>query len=99
MSEPIDPARQSGRTTRQMMGARPFSIFVWVNGNLHYPARLAASIGRPDLGFASPSEVRNRMMGTTRRIVVDHAAELPIEVLDLIRAHNDKCDRIERGRA
>ncbi len=72
-------ARGDGTTTRQMQDAAKGAYFVWVNGQLQYPRRLAAKIGRDDLNIVS-----SEFFGDMHRwrgiefsdIVIDHAAYL-----------------------
>lgn len=67
--------RQSGRTTKQIVEAPRFAVYVWVNHHLTYPKGLARYLGRDDITFVSPSwlSMRTSRMNT-RPIVVDHEA-------------------------
>lgn len=47
--------RQTGITTRQMQALPIGALFVWCINSLHYPTKLAQSIGRADLKIVTPS--------------------------------------------
>jgi hypothetical protein len=67
--------RGIGRTTAQMKDAPEKAVFIWCNGALDYPKRLARDLGRTDLEIVAPSWLdyeswRGRHL---TGIVVDHA--------------------------
>ena len=66
--------RCDGTTTKQMTEAPRDAIFVWCNGHLDYPRRLAQHLGRKDLRIEGPTFFENRWRGLRRPVVVDHAA-------------------------
>ena len=68
--------RRPGKTTSQMLHAPHGSVFVWLNGQLDYPKRIAQRIGRDDLRFVSLEMVRRGALRGLRLtgLVVDHAA-------------------------
>lgn len=70
--------RGSGSTTNQLKNAPIGAIFVWVNGHLYYPRKLAESLGRQDLRIFSPGSVENGALRGLRvtAVIVDHAAHL-----------------------
>lgn len=70
--------RRSGSTTSQLKNAPLGAAFVWVNGDLHYPRKLAESLGRKDLRMFSPGSVGNGALRGLRlpAVIVDHAADL-----------------------
>lgn len=85
--------RQTGRTTRQIQNAPRGALYVWVNERLHYPRAL----GRGDLEFVSPASMGHRLTGRrSGDIVIDHAACLTLEQLDLLLTRLDYSDQIER---
>ena len=45
--------RGTGFTSRQMENAPDGAVFVWCNGHLDYPKRLAEHLGRKDLRIES----------------------------------------------
>ena len=68
-------ARQTGRTTNQMLSAPAKAIFVWCNDHIGYPRDLARAIGRTDLiirpaGWLTDRNVKGR---AAKQVVVDHA--------------------------
>jgi len=65
--------RQSGQTTKQMMAAPRYSIYIWPNNNLLYPKSLAKKIGRDDLSIVAPSWLDHHWRGTSVEISIDHA--------------------------
>lgn len=81
-------ARETGRTTEQMRAAPQGALYVWVNGALHYPAKLAGTLGRNDLTVVSPGSVDRAIAGTRRPVVLDHAARLPTDVRRRVEIHN-----------
>lgn len=77
--------RGTGRTTKQMKSAPLNAIYVWCNGNLYYPKKLANSIGRNDLSIVSPIDIDHRLRGRRNvNIVIDHATDLTSEQYDFI---------------
>ena len=70
--------RGSGSTTNQIKNAPIGAVFVWVNGDLTYPRRLAESLGRADIRMFSPRTVGNGALRGLRvpAVIVDHAADL-----------------------
>jgi hypothetical protein len=57
-----------------MMEAPHGAIYVWLNGRLDYPRRLADHIGRRDLVIVSAGSVRlETVIGKMVVMVVDHA--------------------------
>lgn len=78
MIRDIRIARDLGKTTKQMMEAPEYAVFVWCNTHLSYALRLARRIGRSDLEVVSPSWIdgpcwRGRKLSG---VVVDHATRL-----------------------
>ena len=70
--------RGSGTTAMQMRDCAQSAIYVWVNGQLDYPKRLALHLGRSDLRIVSPSFLSNYQFAGLRMtdLVLDHACEL-----------------------
>lgn len=68
--------RGNGSTTNQMLSAPMGAIFVWCNGHLDYPCRLARELNRGDLEVVSPDWLTDRRWAGRQLtgIVVDHAA-------------------------
>ncbi len=68
----------TGQTSRAMLDAAPEAFYVWCNGNLSYPKRLAASLGRSDLRILRIGEFNQRTLSGYRgiEVVVDHATKL-----------------------
>ena len=72
-----DGGRGCGRTTLQMIAAPHEAFYVWVNSHYHYPKALAFGLNRADLVFLNGANMRHsieRLYGTSRAVVVDHAA-------------------------
>ena len=68
-----------------MRSAKPGSIFVWPNGNLDYPRKLAKSLGRDDLRIVSPSHLRSdELYDRQRSIVIDHATVLTPDQVQVV---------------
>ena len=88
--------RQTGRTTKQMLGAPAGSVFVWVNHHLAYPEMLARGLGRDDLVIKPPSWLtqRNTRGRELHGLVIDHAA-----VLDDDQVYAVSCARIKTPNA
>lgn len=82
--------RGSGSTTRQIKSAPMGAVFVWVNGDLHYPRRLAESLGRTDLRMSSPRSVGSGALRGLRvpEVIVDHAADLTERQRNEVNAAN-----------
>jgi len=75
--------RGSGRTTKQMKEAPRNAIFIWVNGHLDYPRKLAHSLSRDDLKIVSPEWLADeRWRGLRRPVVVDHYATFSVDALE-----------------
>jgi hypothetical protein len=75
----------TGRTTRQMLSAPKDSVYVWCNGQLNYPKRIAGEYGREDLEIVSPSFLRwsHRVQGRELSgLVIDHACYLAKEEIE-----------------
>lgn len=70
--------RGTGRTTRQMREAPRGAVYVWINGQTHYPRALAASLARRDLEIVRP-EWLEQAFGRAVPIVIDHAVRLTPE--------------------
>lgn len=73
-----DTLRGSGRTTEQLRSAPKGAVFVWCNGGLAYPRKLARHMGRDDLTIVTAhsyamGETDLLVKGSNRKIVVDHA--------------------------
>ena len=86
--------RDSGRTSQQIQGAPHEAVFVWCNGQHHYPRALARHLGRTDIRIVSPSWVGSgRSLGCAGTIVVDHAAMLSLQQRDEVRIINDHVQR------
>lgn len=74
---------ETGTTTRQMEEAPKGAVFIWCNGDLKYPRRLAHDIGREDLQIKAPTWLEDRWRGLEiTGLVVDHAASLTHNQLD-----------------
>lgn len=72
--------RDSGTTTKQLLEAPENSIYVWVNGKVDYPKRLAAHLGRDDIKIVPPSFIGDqKLRGRNNPIVLDHAVHLTPE--------------------
>lgn len=71
----IAGGRGSGRTRAQMERLPQGAVFVWCDGRLDYPKRLAESIGRTDLRIVSPGWISGDMHRGRRitGIAIDHA--------------------------
>ena len=86
-------ARRCGRTTAAIQAAPLNSIYVCVNShNIGYVRHLAKHLGRTDLQFTSPSELERALCGTTRKVVVDHAAELGLAAREALHWHAQKAN-------
>lgn len=86
--------RGSGRTTRQMREASEGAIFIWVNGDLFYPKRLAKHLDRTDIKVIRPSELllENHHGSQVSGVVLDHAANLTAGQWDYY------CELLERAK-
>lgn len=71
-------SRGTGATTADMVAAPKRAVYIWVNGQLDYPRRLAREWGREDLRIVTPSWLTGGgWMGVRiSGLVVDHAARL-----------------------
>ena len=80
--------RGSGQTSEQMKSAPRDAVFVWCNDGLRYPTDLARHLGREDLKIVGPGGAYMAAVGTTRLVVIDHAAYqlVSAEVFDKISA-------------
>lgn len=67
--------RGTGRTTEQLRQAATGAVFVWCNGHLGYPRRLAAALSRQDLCIRGPDFFSEMGWLGSRpgMVVVDHA--------------------------
>lgn len=76
---------RSGITTQQMRNAPIGSLYIWCNGILDYPRKLAEEIGRGDLDFRSPGWMsRGAWYGREYSgVVLDHAAHLTQEQMQM----------------
>lgn len=87
------PLRQTGVTAKQMQDAPNGAIYVWVNGQLDYPRRLAENLNRTDLVIVSPGSVRlETVVGRRVALIVDHACRWTrgiAEAADYLRRAND----------
>lgn len=74
--------RGSGKTRNQLLNAPREAVFVWANGHLDYPRRLAAQLGRSDIKIVSPDwVVDRRWVGTEMTaVILDH--DLGLKVRD-----------------
>jgi hypothetical protein len=71
---PINPYRQTGRTTKQMQEAPPNACFVWCNSRRSYPLALARRLNRSDLTIISPEMDTDKFhRGRTWTVIRDHA--------------------------
>jgi hypothetical protein len=68
--------RGSGTTTRQIKDAPHGAYYVWVNYATSYPKKLAEKLGRTDLVFIGPDNIFEKLVGTEKQVVVDHATAL-----------------------
>ena len=70
--------RQTRLTASQMIAAPERAVYVWPNGDLRYPKRLAEKHSRTDLILVAPSWLSHqRFRGLNLSgIVVDHACRL-----------------------
>lgn len=72
--------RNLGKTTKQLIDAPKNSIYVWVNGKVDYPKRLAAYLGRDDIKIVPQSFIGDqKLRGINNPIVLDHAVHLTHE--------------------
>lgn len=70
--------RGTGETTKQMLRAPNYAVYVWCNARLGYPKSLAAYLGRDDLYIVSPTfldieRIRGRRFSG---FVIDHALDM-----------------------
>lgn len=95
-----DDERGTGRTSRQMREAPRNAIFVWCNDYIGYAIRLAYHLDRGDLSIIPPAMIGEFRRGSSRHIVVDHAAVLLEEDRVLISLHENRLSDIQsRGQA
>lgn len=68
-------ARQSGRTTKQLLALKPNALFVWCNGHMEYIRALAKHLGREDVTLVQPDYVvSDKWKGLWfSEVVLDHA--------------------------
>lgn len=83
----LQEGRGSGNTKRQMLASPERSVFVWVNGAVDYPKRLARSLGRDDLEIVSPEWINSDSWRGRDfpAIILDHAARLHNREYDMLR--------------
>ena len=80
--------RGTGRTTEQMRTAPANAVFIWCNGVIDYPRRLARFLGRPDLMVVSPAAAtdwRSYPHFYKRPVVLDHALVPDERLLCVVR--------------
>ena len=79
-------SRGDGTTTRQMEASPKGAIYVWCNGQLDYPRRLAEKIGRNDLHIVGPYwlEAGGWHGLVLSGLTVDHAARLSERELEAL---------------
>ena len=77
----------TGRTTLQIGRSPLGATYVWPNANFNYLVRLARQLNRTDLKFVPQSWIRpEKLLGRrSLNIVIDHAARLSGEQLELLR--------------
>jgi len=79
---------KKGRTTQQMLDAPSGAVYLWHNYDLHYPRKLAKSIGRDDLVIKGLSWLTPQNVRATKpcHVVVDHyaASRLSMDHLDTL---------------
>ena len=74
----------SDRTSRQMSEAPEGAFFVWCTGDVFYPRKLAAHIGRTDIIIKPRSWLSgNGWRGLERMVVIDH------HLMDLHKTHHE----------
>ena len=89
-----------GKTTKQLIDAPRNSIYVWVNGKLDYPRRLARQLGRYDIKIVSPSIFENKQLRATNKpIVLDHAVNLTFEQFHEYFVYANRVDKVQRADA
>lgn len=59
-----------------MRAAPDGAVFLWVSDDKRYARDLARGLGRSDLVIMGPADLRDRMRGLRRPVVLDHALEL-----------------------
>lgn len=74
-------ARGSGRTTKQLLDAKPGSLFFWCSDDLGYVQKLAAKHGRADIRICRLSELKRKRHDHLRglhfsEIIIDHYVEM-----------------------
>ena len=68
--------RGTGRTTEQIKAAPRGALYVCIRAEAGYAKAPAHALGRPDLKFAGPEAVGERLLGLRAPVVVDHAVRL-----------------------
>lgn len=73
--------RGTGRTTEQIVNAPLHSVFVWCNGQMHYPRCLVRRMNRTDIKVVPPSWITSHEWRgkTLTGVTVDHALKLTPE--------------------
>jgi hypothetical protein len=88
----ITNGRRAGRTTAAMLAAPQGAFYIWPNGELVYPMKLARELGREDLKIKSPEWLRaDRLAGQRKPIALDHATQLSAEVFEFVKDYNALC--------
>lgn len=93
-----------GETTFDMLMAPKGAMYLWAHGDLDYPQRLAAHLGRTDLTVVAPGWLRRMDLaaGTNKLpVVVDHAlsvaslCELQLHGLIVLRLRQARAKRLQ----
>lgn len=77
-NDTTDDVRGSGKTRHAIMTAPKDSLYLCVNRNhVLYCKQLADHLERSDITFQCPDYIeQRRLAGSTKEVVIDHAAEL-----------------------
>lgn len=73
-----DRYRQTGRTSAQLKALKalkPNALFVWCNGDLYYPEKLAEHLGVKNIRIVKPMFIMDQAWRGLRfsEVVLDHA--------------------------
>lgn len=90
--------RADGKTTRQIKDAPRNAIYIWCNHHIDYPVALTRALNRRDVVVRSPSGLPERLFGIRLPVVVDHAANLPLDVIRYLKIHNERLKQDKRMR-
>jgi hypothetical protein len=83
------PGRATGRTSRQLNAAPRNAFFVCPNhAAIPYTVDLAKEMGRYDIQFLCPEDVRERIRGCRNIVIIDHDTILTDELRKYVSSHN-----------